>query len=128
MDKRTQASEIIESFESTFADKQVIPFSLELMWLKKAIGRYSVELDPLNFDEEILEFDTKLDRYIIDTLAQFIMMVLITNREIRYLFPVISRFRQLMRLLRRKNPLRDSTRISQRKLFVRLTHLSMILE
>ena len=41
MDKRTQASEIIESFESTFADKQVIPFSLELMWLKKAIGRYS---------------------------------------------------------------------------------------
>ena len=42
MDKRTQASEIIESFESTFADKQVIPFSLELMWLKKAIGRYSV--------------------------------------------------------------------------------------
>jgi len=25
----------------------------------------------LNFDEEILEFDTKLDRYIIDTLAQF---------------------------------------------------------
>lgn len=71
MDKRTQASEIIKSFESTFADKQVIPFSLELMWLKKAIGRYSVELDPLNFDEEILEFDTKLDRYIIDTLAQF---------------------------------------------------------
>ena len=53
MDKRTQASEIIESFESTFADKKVIPFSLELMWLKKAIGRYSVELDPLNFDEEI---------------------------------------------------------------------------
>ncbi|MFQ7208610.1 MAG: hypothetical protein ACLRPZ_04110 [Coprococcus sp.] len=71
MDKHTQASEIIESFESSFADKQIIPFSLELIWLKKAIGRYSIELDPLNFDEKILKFDTKLDRYIIDTLAQF---------------------------------------------------------
>lgn len=71
MDKHTQASEIIESFESSFADKQIIPFSLELIWLKKAIGRYSIELDPLNFDEKILKFDTKLDRYVIDTLAQF---------------------------------------------------------
>lgn len=67
----TNAQEIIDSFESSFADKQVLPESLEMVWLKKAIGRYSVELDPLNFDEELLEFDTKLDRYVIDTLAQF---------------------------------------------------------
>lgn len=67
----TNAQEIIDSFESSFADKQVLPESLEMVWLKKAIGRYSVELDPLNFDEELLEFDTKLDRYVIDTLAEF---------------------------------------------------------
>lgn len=67
----TQASEIIDSFESSFADRQVLPESLEMVWLKKAIGRYSVELDQLNFDEELLEFDCVLDRYAIDTLAEF---------------------------------------------------------
>ena len=67
----TNAREIIDSFESSFADRQVLPASLEMVWLKKAIGRYSVELDPLNFDEELLEFDTRLDRYVIDTLAEF---------------------------------------------------------
>lgn len=67
----TQASEIIDSFESSFADRQVLPESLEMVWLKKAIGRYSVELDQLNFDEELLEFDCTLDRYAIDTLAEF---------------------------------------------------------
>ena len=67
----TQASEIIDSFESSFADRQVLPESLEMVWLKKAIGRYSVELDQLNFDEELLEFDCTLDRYAIDTFAEF---------------------------------------------------------
>ena len=67
----TQASEVIDSFESSFADRQVLPEALEMIWLKKAIGRYSVELDQLNFDEELLEFDCTLDRYVIDTLAEF---------------------------------------------------------
>lgn len=77
----TNAQEIIDSFESSFADKQVLPESLEMVWLKKAIGRYSVELDPLNFDEELLEFDIKLDRYVIDTLAQF-MYQLYQERQV----------------------------------------------
>ena len=68
---KTKAFEIIESFESSFQDKCIIPFELEMIWLKKAIGRFSMELDQLVFDEEILEFDCKLDRYVIDTLASF---------------------------------------------------------
>ena len=67
----TTANDVIQSFESSFVDKKVLPASLELEWLKKAIGRYSIELDPINFDEEIQEFDCKLDRYVIDTLAAF---------------------------------------------------------
>lgn len=67
----TTADEIIQSFESSFADRQVLPLSLELEWLRKAIGRFSVELDQLEFDEDFLEFNTKLDRYTIDTLATF---------------------------------------------------------
>lgn len=71
MNDVTIAREVIDSFESSFADKQMIPNDLELVWLKKAIGRYSVELTPLTYDAEIQRFDTKLDQYIIDTLAQF---------------------------------------------------------
>lgn len=67
----TFALEVFQSFESSFQDKRIIPESLELEWLKKAIGRYSVELDTLNFDENTLTFDTKLSRYAIDTLAAF---------------------------------------------------------
>ena len=71
----TTANDVIQSFESSFVDKRVLPVSLEIEWLKKAVGRYSIELDPLNFDEELLEFDIKLDRYVIDTLAAFMLQM-----------------------------------------------------
>ena len=67
--KNTSASEIIDVFESSFADKCVIPYELELIWLKKAIGRFSAELTDLNYDEELQEFDCALDTYVIDTLG-----------------------------------------------------------
>ena len=75
MAKNTKAQDVIDSFESSFADKQVLPESLEIIWLEKAIGRYSIELDPLNYDEELMQFDSKLDRYVIDTLAQFMLQM-----------------------------------------------------
>lgn len=67
----THAREVFDSFESSFQDKCIVPFELEVEWLLKAIGRYSLELDPLNFDKLTLTFDTKLKRYVIDTLAAF---------------------------------------------------------
>lgn len=79
--KKTQASEVIDSFESSFADKQVIPFELEIVWLKKAVGRYSAELDTISFNSETLCFDTELDRYVVDTLAQF-MYQLYQERQV----------------------------------------------
>ena len=70
MEKCTTANEVIDAFESSFQDKHIIPEELEQIWLKKAIGRYSVEIDPLNFDEDLQEFDCKLNMYVIDTLGQ----------------------------------------------------------
>ena len=67
----TTAQDVFDSFESSFRDKQVISDDLEFVWLLKAIGRYSVELDELTFDENTLEFDRKLNRYAIDTLGAF---------------------------------------------------------
>lgn len=67
----TTAQDVYDSFEASFQDKCVIPEELERIWLLKAIGRYSVELDALTFDEDNDVFDKKLNRYVIDTLATF---------------------------------------------------------
>ena len=67
----TTAQEVFDSFESSFKDKVVIPEALEIVWLKKAVGRYSIELSPISFDSDVLEFDSELDQYSIDTLAAF---------------------------------------------------------
>ena len=69
MSKVSTYLDVIKSFHSTFRDKITIPEGLEREWLLKAIGKYSFEIDPLYFDEEILEFDKLLDRYVIDTLG-----------------------------------------------------------
>lgn len=71
----TTAQEVFDSFESSLQDKVVIPEALELLWLKKAVGRYTVELDPIVFDEETMEFDSKLDQYAVDTLAMFMLQM-----------------------------------------------------
>lgn len=68
----TTAQEVFDSFESSFEDRRVIPKSLELVWLKKAVGRFSAELESLNFDVATEKFDKELNQYIIDTLAGFI--------------------------------------------------------
>ena len=77
----TTFSDVIESFESSFMDKKEIPESLEKMWIIKAIGKYGVEISPLTFDEELEEFDSVLDRYVIDILATTIKVYYL-EREI----------------------------------------------
>ena len=67
----TNIIDVIDSFESSFQDKREIPDELEMLWLKKAVGRFSVELSELSFDEQVKQFDRELSQYEIDTLALF---------------------------------------------------------
>lgn len=69
MKKVSTYSDVVNSFHSTFQDKVEIPDTLERVWFFKAVGKFSHEIDRLNFDEELYEFDTLLDRYVIDTLG-----------------------------------------------------------
>lgn len=69
MKKVSTYSDVVNSFHSTFQDKVEIPDALERVWFFKAVGKFSHEIDRLNFDEEVYEFDTLLDRYVIDTLG-----------------------------------------------------------
>jgi len=77
----TTAQEVIDSFESSFADKVVLPEELELIWLRKAVARYSVELDPLTYNIEEKIFDTDIGGYVIDTLAAY-MKQMYMEREV----------------------------------------------
>ena len=52
----TTAQDVFDSFESSFKDKVIIPEALEIVWLKKAVGRYSIELSPISFDSDIVTF------------------------------------------------------------------------
>lgn len=81
MEKFTTAQDVIDFFESSFADKQVIPFDLELIWLRKAVSRYSLELDPLVFDNTLEQFGCVLNDIIISTLASF-MKELYQERQV----------------------------------------------
>lgn len=71
MTEVTDAQEVIDFFESSFAHKTELPLSLELVWLRKAVSRFSLELDQLNYDDNVMEFDSKLDDYVISTLSEF---------------------------------------------------------
>lgn len=85
----TVAQEVFDSFESSFKDKVEIPESLELLWLKKAVGRYSVELEELHFDGQTKEFDAVLDQYVIDTLGAF-MKQFYQEREVSRVNKIVS--------------------------------------
>ena len=87
--ENTTAQEVFDCFESSFGDKKVIPFELELIWLKRAISRYSVEVEPLAFSEESLEFDSPLDGYVIDTLGTF-MRLFYQERELSRVNKAVS--------------------------------------
>lgn len=71
----TTAQDVYDSFESSFKEKVVIPEALELQWLKKAVARYTVELDTLDFDAATGDFGSLLDQYTIDTLAAFMLQM-----------------------------------------------------
>ena len=65
----TTYTEVINSFHSTFQYKVIIPESLEKEWFLKAVGKYSFEIDPINYIDELEEFDSELNRYTVDTLG-----------------------------------------------------------
>ena len=65
----TTYTEVINSFHSTFQDKVIIPESLEKEWFLKAVGKYSFEIDLINYIDELEEFDSELNRYTVDTLG-----------------------------------------------------------
>ena len=68
----TQAREVCDCFEALFADKHIIPYDLELQWLKMAVAQYSTKLEPLDYNVETSAFESVLPQQTINVLAQMI--------------------------------------------------------
>lgn len=77
----THFNEVIDSFHSIIMDKREIPEALELMWLKKAVSELSVKTSPIEYNEELGEFNSDIGQYVIDTLA-LLMKSYYVSREI----------------------------------------------
>lgn len=77
----TTAQDVFDSFETSFQDKNIIPFELEIEWLCRAVGAYSAEIEPIYFDNGTLCFNKELNKYVVDTLATM-MRIYYQEREI----------------------------------------------
>lgn len=63
------SKDVIESFESTFQDKFVIPLDLEMQWFKDALALYELEIDALGYNSETDQFLPNVKSYQITTLG-----------------------------------------------------------
>lgn len=63
------SKDVIESFESTFQDKFVIPLDLEMQWFKDALALYELEIDVLGYNSETDQFSPNVKSYQITTLG-----------------------------------------------------------
>lgn len=77
----TTSDDVIQSFESNFADKNELPSTLVNMWFKKAVARFSCEVEELNYSDDDGEFCCALPQYAIDTMANY-MWQLYQEREV----------------------------------------------
>lgn len=87
----TTYAEVIESFESTFQSKYILPDGLIKQWFLDSVGEFSLEVEVLNFDTILEEFDTRLPRWIITSLGLMI--------KIKYCIREISRINKLSNII-----------------------------
>lgn len=81
MAKNTTYSNVLSSFQSLPQMKSYLPDGIEEQWFIDAVGEYGLELEELNYDEELQEFDCKLKQYQIKTIA-LIMYTYYLTREL----------------------------------------------
>lgn len=72
--------DVFDVFESSFRDTEIIPDGLEIEWLKRACALYSLEIEPLTFDEDMEEFNIEIDDITVETLGK-IMKLLYQERQ-----------------------------------------------
>lgn len=85
--KNTRYEDIERSFNSLPQSKYLLPDGLVYEWFNTALGIYELEIESLNYDDELCEFDKQLTRFQISTLS----LLMYTN----YLTRELSRAEKL---------------------------------
>lgn len=75
----TTENDVIESFHSHPMAKKALPLGIEHQFFLNALAEYELEIEELNFDEDICEFDDKLNRYTILTLGMMMYVNYLTR-------------------------------------------------
>ncbi len=71
MSEYTTAQDVIDVFETSFREYEEIPIEVELIWLRQAVARYSIEVDDLTFDPVQECFSEVLPDFVIGLLARY---------------------------------------------------------
>lgn len=61
--------DVVDSFESTFQDKYVLPEGLVKQWFIDSVGEFSLDIEPLLYDEATNSFNEQLPQWQIITIA-----------------------------------------------------------
>lgn len=77
----TTRQDVISSFESLFADQNIIPQELEIRWFTDALAEYELENRTLGFDATSNEFLSELVPGVLMTLA-YLMKIRYCEREL----------------------------------------------
>jgi hypothetical protein len=119
----TTYQKILDSFESTFQNKYILPDSLVRQWFLDAVGEFTLEIDELKFDETLNEFDTKLNQWIISSLG--LMM------KIKYCTREISRVNKLNNIIGKDislNSTGDTKKYTKEELDSEISKLTKLLD
>lgn len=77
----TTRQEVIDSFESLFADQHIIPEGLEIRWFTDSLAEYEMENSSLLYDKENNAFTSQLPVGVVMTLA-YLMKIRYCEREV----------------------------------------------
>lgn len=77
----TSAEDVINSFQSTIRDRELLAPGLQYQWFLDALGEFQLEISELDYDTATQVFGSELPLYVINTLG-YLMKVRYLEREL----------------------------------------------
>lgn len=79
MGEVTTKDDVIQSFHSHPMAKKALPEGLEDEWFNSALAQYELEIDELNYNDSVSEFDSKLKHSVVYTLGLIMYLEYVTR-------------------------------------------------
>jgi hypothetical protein len=116
-------TDAIQSFESTFQAKVVLPTGLEAQWFKDALGEYELEIGTTSYDEGTQTFPVTFQQYQINSIG-YLMKLRWCERE-------LSRVLQINNIIGKDVSLNgngDTKRMTKEELLIEMARVKDLLD